>query len=338
MNAYLVIYVLVPIALVLLTHVFLLIFGRAAYFQRRHELVTREPGERWLGKPRDARPEAIEDLSFALLSQVAYQKPIDDEKIQQGKALDPDKALRELGWCRWTTFPGQDLQKSFDRVHLRLQVWSNRSTKRVVVTFGGTVARDWRDWLSDFRWFIPFHRDEYTKIVEEVGGNFLNAFHERQQWPGWEYLRESQLFSTGHSLGGGLAQEFAYSLPDDTHLHPMDFVHPVTKVYAFDPSPVTGFSSVAKKVRDRNRENLQIDRIYERGEILALVRSLTHFIHPPAKTAPAIRQVRYNLFYTMNPFAGHSMAEFAFQMRGVSQIQLVDPAPDCPLEIHSNSP
>jgi hypothetical protein len=87
---------------------------------------------------------------------------------------------------------------------------------------------------------------------------------------------------------------------------------------AFNLSPVTGFYSVKEGLRDGNSELLNIDRIYERGEILAFFRALTNLIYPPSATKPAIRQVRYSLFYTLNPFAGHSMAEFAFRMHKVA--------------------
>ena len=80
-----------------------------------------------------------------------------------------------------------------------------------------------------------------------------------------------KLVSTGHSLGGGLAQQFAYA-------HCVDARVPrVSKVYAFDPSPVTGFFSVKRAVRNINRKHLRIDRIYERGEILAIVRSMMRY-------------------------------------------------------------
>jgi hypothetical protein len=78
------------------------------------------------------------------------------------------------------------------------------------------------------------------------------------------------------------------------------------KVYAFDPSPVTGYFSVNYKLRRANRTGLLIDRIYERGEILAYVRSITNFVHVPSAKNAAIRQIRYNLFYSVNPFKGHS--------------------------------
>jgi hypothetical protein len=64
----------------------------------------------------------------------------------------------------------------------------------------------------------------------------------------------------------------------------------VTQVFAFDPSPVTGFYSVEKDIRDYNKENLKIDRIYERGEILAILRSFTNFVYKPSAINPSIRQ------------------------------------------------
>ena len=122
-------------------------------------------------------------------------------------------------------------------------------------------------------------------------------------------------------MGGGLAHEFAYSLPADPN------VPRVKKVYAFDPSPVTGFYSVDEGLRTTNSESLDIDRIYERGEILAFFRALTNLVYPPSKSKPAIRQVRYNLFYTHNPFAGHSMADLAFRLDKVCNCREVAPSP-----------
>jgi hypothetical protein len=63
---------------------------------------------------------------------------------------------------------------------------------------------------------------------------------------------------------------------------------------------------------------LFIDRIYERGEILAYFRSLTNFVYSPSAKHPEIREVRYDLFYTRDPFAGHSMADFAMKLHGVA--------------------
>ena len=85
-------------------------------------------------------------------------------------------------------------------------------------------------------------------------------------------------------------------------------------MFAFDPSPVTGFYSLDVTTRNNNSQYLAIDRIYERGEILALLRSLENFIYPPSATSPTIRQVRYNLFYSYNPIVGHSIAKLACKL------------------------
>jgi hypothetical protein len=286
-----------------------------AYRQKPDQVVFREPGLRRLGVPQDAALEAREDLEFALLSQAAYQRTADAISAQPRDSLDPDMTLESMGWHRWKEFPDGSVKQKVDHVHLRVEVWSNSSSKKVAVAFGGTVARNIRDWKSDLRWFIHDKNDEYTVIVETFGEAFVEEYLKREQNPKWAFLRNATLYSTGHSLGGGLAHQFAYSLPRAN----MPRVH---KVFAFDPSPVTGYYSVDESLRTDNSEQLFIDRIYERGEILAYFRSMTNFVYPPSAKQPEIRQVRYNLFYTHNPFAGHSMAEFALKL-----YRLAKPAP-----------
>jgi hypothetical protein len=60
-----------------------------------------------------------------------------------------------------------------------------------------------------------------------------------------------------------LKSEFAYALP--THVN----VPRVKKVFAFNPSPVTGFYSLDVTTRNNNKQDLAIDRICERCEVLA---------------------------------------------------------------------
>jgi len=85
-------------------------------------------------------------------------------------------------------------------------------------------------------------------------------------------------------------------------------------VYAFDSSPVTGFFSVKRAVRNVNRKTLDIDRIYERCEILAVLRSAMSVLWKPSKTAPKIRGRRYWLSFAWNPITGHSMVRIAVRM------------------------
>ena len=296
----------------------LIVVCRPAFRQKPDEVVTREPGCRFLGQTKPAQPEAAIDLDYALLSQAAYG---DIERSIAGKgesSVDAKKILESEGWSLWPDFPTKDLQAQMDAVHLRAEVWTNRTKGRVVVAFGGTVFSNWKDWKSNLHWFNPFQHDEYTLTVSKFGPQFADSFIGRKGQPGWEFLQDASIYSTGHSLGGGLAEEFAYSLPLDRPGVPR-----VTKVYAFDPSPVTGFLSVTSATRKENKTNLEIDRIYERGEVLAILRSITSVIHKPPAANPKVRQVRYNLFGNdrfglTNSIAGHSIEQLSAKLKAAA--------------------
>jgi hypothetical protein len=290
------------------------VLNPAPFRQKSWQVVTREPGERHLGAPRPISTEAFRDLEFAWLSESAYQKtPAAATDTKFGECPDPGVSLRKAGWTLWTQFPDAELREKISQSHLRVEVWENTSRPAVVVAFGGTVFNNRMDWKSNLRWFIPKHNDEYTAVIQDLVSPFLDAFLKRLRDPDGRLLAHATLYATGHSLGGGLAQEFAYSLPINSG------VPRVTQVFAFDPSPVTGFYSVDAATRDANVQTLAIDRIYERGEILALARSLTSFIVPPSANAPVIRQVRYNLFARFMPITGHSMTELACKLNDAVQ-------------------
>jgi hypothetical protein len=313
----------------------------AALEQTPEQVFERKPGDRMLSGPYLAKKEAEADWQFSLLSLAAYgrsepkRKAIPKGTRQLGTLLqtiihmwkhkaiaassvpdrptsqtpDADAQLTGLGWERWKDFPDQTLEKEMIRSHLRAEVWEHENQKLIVVAFGGTVFTSGEDWKSNLRWFIPWHKDEYTQIVKHFAPDFVEAFGRRRP-----NESEVSIYSTGHSLGGGLAQQFAYALPT------MPSKQKVSKVYAFDPSPVTGFYSVKRRTRKRNRKDLQISRIYERGEILAIVRSFTSLIIKPSSVDPEIRGARFNLFYTENAIAGHSIAELATKMQAAAGV------------------
>lgn len=285
---------------------FIRIATRPAFRQRPDQVVIRRPGQRMFGAPEPLGAVGTEDLPFALLSQAAYKHKPDAKQVKAGTSLDPDLELRKRGWTMWPDFGGSDLQNQIRNVHLRAEVWWHLQEKKIAVAFGGTVFTNIKDWRANLRWFIHDKNDEYTVIVKGFGLAFEEEYAKKVREAGWKPTEQIHLFSTGHSLGGGLAQEFAYSLPLN------DAVPRVEKVYAIDPSPVTGFYSVEKRVRDVNVLELDIDRIFERGEILAFLRSIVSLFVPPRRKAPTIRQIRYKLFRTWNPISGHSIAEFVF--------------------------
>ena len=283
--------------------------------QSSTEVVLRKPGQRFLSAPIEIAPFAKEHWEFAWLSDAAYlqtaagQKHIEKKSNMAGQAIvdvapDPLPPLAAAGWRRWEGFPDEELLKQIKNTHLRVQVWERDEPPAIAVTFGGTVFNNNADWWANFRWFFPWHRDEYTDVVQTFAPAFDLELKRRAQGMDAARLAKLELYSTGHSLGGGLAQQFAYSVP-------LDCVKRVKQVYAFDPSPVTGFFSVMRHLRTENKKGLLIDRIYERGEILALLRSLTSLFYKPSTVNAAIRGVRYNVFRAWNPIAAHSIAELA---------------------------
>lgn len=316
------IYVL-TLLIVVLVPSYIRVRRSAAYRQQADQVVMREPGSRLLGLPQRIAGVGCEDFPFALLSQEAYQHT-DIKGIKAGTCLDAEVLLGEQGWSKWPEFGSPPLRTKIENHHLRVEVWGNREQQMVAVAFGGTVFKNLMDWKANLRWFLPDRNDEYTVVVRDFGKIFVEEYQRRKA--NQEFTDKICLFSTGHSLGGGLAQQFAYSLPQ------VNEVPRVKKVYAFDPSPVTGFYSVKKNLRKSNAKNLAIDRIYERGEILAIVRSLISFFVPPHAQHPAIRQIRYNLFKNHhNPITGHSIEELVCELQkqlstSVSKAPAVFPA------------
>jgi hypothetical protein len=289
--------------------------------QHASEVVVRETGQRFLSAPKPIAPFAQEHWQFAWLSVAAYQETAAGQKDKKKVMMDartpevaavssdPLPPLTAAGWERWPSFPGEALLTQIHASHLRVQVWERQDPPAVAVTFGGTVFDSDADWRANLRWFIPGKRDEYTDVVQKFAPAFDLELKRHAQNMDPARLAKIELYSTGHSLGGGLAQQFAYSLP-------LDCIKRVKQVYAFDPSPVTGFFSVARALRTENKKGLLIDRIYERGEILALLRSLTSLLYKPSRINAAIRGVRYKLFRAWNPVAAHSIIELAMKLDG----------------------
>jgi hypothetical protein len=314
-----------------------LLHGCVSLTQSQEAALSREPGERVLGHSVDVGVEARKHWEFAWLSTRAYNAHYveatgvapEPPRLESGSAgvqslkaerdcPRPDDVLEGARWYRWTEFPGPqdgDLTQRLSKAHLRVEVWEHPATRRMVVAFGGTVFTNASDWLSNIRWFLPEREDEYTMIQKAFVKAFVARYKERAADPRHAHLRSGgglKLYATGHSLGGGLAQQFAYALPADAD------VPRVERVYAFDPSPVTGYYSVEEDLRESNARLLEIDRIYERGEALAFVRSITNFFVPPTDNEPKIRSVRYALFYNIKTFwnivGAHSIPRLACEL------------------------
>jgi len=277
-----------------------------AYRQKEGQVATRSDGARFLSPPVAAIEEAKRHREYAWLSVAAYGHQQDKEREK-----DAVTKLGKDGWVRWdlTSFLPEAVIKTLEKLHLRVDVWQKPNpdgSRTVAVIFGGTVITSLRDWGSNLRWFIPFHEDEYTATVKLFSPLFVKELNEQIRLDS-----AIKLVATGHSLGAGLAQQFAYSVQDEPNSPK------VGEVYAFDPSPVTGYFSVGKRRRTYNCDGLKIDRIYERREILAILRSFTSVIFPPSKVNPAICGARYMLLKSDNLVKQHSIIRMAMGLERI---------------------
>jgi hypothetical protein len=201
--------------------------------------------------------------SYAWASVASYQDS-DDPKRKPLKTTpecpEPHAFLSNKGWVLWDELPllktpcdPGTASYAIRRAHLRPEVWSSEKKRKVVVAFGGTAAASLQDWKSNFRWIlarIP-PRDAFKVLTDTFVPEFVKAYRKRRDGPGGEWLKTAQVIATGHSLGAGLAQRFAYLLNADYKI-PM-----VKEVYAFDPSPVSGKRSVKDwEKQARGFENL----------------------------------------------------------------------------------
>lgn len=298
-----------------------LLTGCASFNQKNNEVWLRKPGERLLGSPAPVLATAREHWQYAWLSEAAYQETRGNGPDGQERCAIADQILVENGWERWKDFPKGDLAAELQRVHLRADVWYNKTRNEVAVAFGGTDFTSGPDWVANLRWFIPGDgNDQYTKVVRDFIPAFRDQFVLLSKRSDYPALARASLVSTGHSLGGGLAQQFAYARVLDPALPRVD------NVYAFNSSPVTGYFSVAQPLREANEQGLHIHRIYERGEILASVRSLLSVGYPPSASNPEITGVRYAFHWTpgvVNPrgaIGQHSLLELAKSLTDAAEL------------------
>ena len=269
--------------------------------QASNEALVRKPGLRFYNPPVPAATLTQTTWEYAALSEIVYNREGDKtyKNCLRSELIDREK------WKKWDGFPSPKLRKKAKKYGLHVEVWEAKDHSIVVVAFRGTEASI-KDWISNLRWFIPFRKDQYTLVAQEVGQEFVENFTQRPLAD----RNETTIIATGHSLGGGLAQHFAYSLPGGSSQIR------VSRVYAFDPSPVTGWYSIDDEdQRESNAKGLEIDRVFEHGEALAYIRLLLSYVNPPNEENPSVREIRYNFMDTLNPFKNHSMFRLACWMK-----------------------
>ena len=223
-------------------------------------------------------------LAYAAMSSLAYAEdtdcgtPLEDKKISSQDREKLEDILHERGWNevkdrKW-------IPDCEDDVGLYFRVWERAkdSKKEVTIAFRGTWGgKDWvygnSHWLTRF---LPME-DQYSRVRALVEKIF--QYYDSQN-------TEPIYFTTGHSLGGGLAQQVLYSNPKK-----------VVQAIVFDPSSVTGFAdqTVDNQIAGCSCDDSlpdgepRIYRVYDAYEILSNLRIFHKIFFRPERHVQEVR-------------------------------------------------
>lgn len=282
---------------------------------------------------KDVKLRAAEVLPFAVLSTNVYDGTFSltppkypppvceqlskDERNKETVIAPKDKCLfypKDMlssfidDWEKWDDFPSSDLMCESGKLGLYVQVWEKKSQSDhvIAVVFKGTRFTSLADWTSNLRFMVPHlsRRDQYTTVGDPLIEEFIDEYKRRvlsEIKPGDPQVR---LVAAGHSLGGGLAQYFAYALPPQSK---KPGTPRVSEVYAFDSSPITGRSTIKNEKWQDNAEGLTVYQIFEHREALAYLRLLFNRLNPQGPRDPKVQTIRYDFDTSRDPIESHSM-------------------------------
>ncbi len=223
-----------------------------------------------------------------------------EDKEKYDKTWVDNKTRFPLSGWEEITFKKEELPKSSPRWRYVLpgfhwEIWKKQhSDGKMIVAFVFKGTKSGWDWYTNLRWatrFLPFTWDHYRQTMDQAPWIIQKV----QEKAGADNL---EIITAGHSLGGGLAHLAAYLSPN------------VSKVFAFNSSPVTGFYSIALPEREKNKMGKKVYRIYEDGEGLGFVRHFMKWLHPLSKVNPQIIEIRCG-FSKGNPIKQHNMKALA---------------------------
>lgn len=214
------------------------------------------------------------------------------------------------------------------------QVWgrsrsvqkAGASCSEVSIAFRGSTPA-LADWITNLSPITGYVADDYYRQLRRNIDAIVKKITRLDC-----YRAKTQIVSVGHSLGGGLAQFAALA---NNPARPR-----IVKVFAFDPSPVTGTSYIEPGTLAQNA-GVEIDLIYQNGEALERLRGLSdrwrRLTRRPRPSAPCTRTVEYGVFLPTDAVSLHNMPGLARELVGLTfdedgekSYKLPKPHANCP--------
>lgn len=231
---------------------------------------------------------------YAAMSALAYADDgsCDDVSRQAAVAMSGEDRGRlnaitlESGWTEIKDLELLERDRCEDELGLFFRVWigSEEGHPAVVIGFRGTENKNATDWLRGNLHWLTGHidpvDDQYKRARRKLD-RLIKLFKEKRDGA----AQETRFYTTGHSLGGGLAQHMLYSFPGV-----------VRQAFVFNPSPATGYveQEAANQIAGCRCDNVpegeaRIYRVYDYQEVLANVRFFHKLFFKPERHVQEIR-------------------------------------------------
>jgi len=276
----------------------------------------------------DAKAEDAEAEKAAAAEPNRFKEvePQSKEDCEYSKAHEPSVPVntvsRDYEWYRVPELQRQTQARGWRLFvpELAIDVWRRQrdaATMEYAVVYRGTVGGG--GWVSNFRGLTamtPFVWDQYGQAYQATIAiiNQVDRLHAISDHLLQRHEPTRLLFTAvGHSLGGGLAKYIYLRVPR------------VTRVVAFDPSPIDGSSTIPvdkrEEVADASRpvdldprdSRAAMHVLFEDGEFISQVTPCHSGAMWGDEGGPWVRCERVNLSRG-NTFRQHNMAQLACKL------------------------